>query len=102
MARWFSLARSSTWVLPRCQKGRVKIVKVLYFAEVKEILNMSNEYIDILEPKTVKEIRQLLNQYHPELMDKKFQIAVNEEFTKEDGIVQPDDIIALIPPVSGG
>ena len=21
MARWFSLARSSTWVLPRCQKG---------------------------------------------------------------------------------
>ncbi|EFU84000.1 hypothetical protein HMPREF0790_1320 [Staphylococcus lugdunensis M23590] len=46
-------------------------MKVLYFAEVKEILNMSNEYIDILEPKTVKEIRQLLNQYHPELMDKK-------------------------------
>ncbi|MCH8647403.1 molybdopterin converting factor subunit 1 [Staphylococcus lugdunensis] len=77
-------------------------MKVLYFAEVKEILNMSNEYIDILEPKTVKEIRQLLNQYHPELMDKKFQIAVNEEFTKEDGIVQPNDIIALIPPVSGG
>ena len=77
-------------------------MKVLYFAEVKEILNMSKEYIDILEPKTVKEIRQLLNQYHPELMDKKFQISVNEEFTKEDGIVQPDDIIALIPPVSGG
>lgn len=64
-------------------KRRVKIVKVLYFAEVKEILNMSNEYIDILEPKTVKEIRQLLNQYHPELMDKNSKLQSMKNLRKK-------------------
>ena len=69
--------------ITKMPKGRVKIVKVLYFAEVKEILNMSNEYIDILEPKTVKEIRQLLNQYHPELMDKNSKLQSMKNLRKK-------------------
>ena len=32
----------------------------------------------------------------------KFQIAVNEEFVRKDDIIQPQDTVALIPPVSGG
>ncbi|RIN30009.1 MoaD/ThiS family protein, partial [Staphylococcus succinus] len=39
---------------------------------------------------------------YPSISDKKFQVAVNEEFVKNDDIVRPNDIIALIPPVSGG
>ena len=49
---------------------------------------------------TVQEFEAYLFEQHPKL--KKFQVAVNEEFVRKDDIVQPQDTVALIPPVSGG
>ncbi|MDN5603599.1 MAG: MoaD/ThiS family protein, partial [Staphylococcus equorum] len=51
---------------------------------------------------TVDEFITDLFKRYPSISDKKFQIAVNEEFVKNDDIVQPNDTVALIPPVSGG
>ena len=51
---------------------------------------------------TVQEFEAHLFNQHPEIDDKKFQIAVNEEFVRKDDIIQPQDTVALIPPVSGG
>lgn len=77
-------------------------MKVLYFAELKEILNQSAEEFNIYKDITVEDFEVFLFQQHPELSSKTFQIALNEEFAKKDDIVQPHDTIALIPPVSGG
>lgn len=77
-------------------------MKVLYFAELKEMLNQSSEEIVTQNEMTVQEFEVYLFERHPEISNKKFQVAVNEEFVKENDIIQPHDIVALIPPVSGG
>lgn len=77
-------------------------MKVLYFAELKEILNVQSEEININSEITVDVFKQTLIERHPQIAVKQFQIAVNEEFVQSDAIIQQNDIVALIPPVSGG
>ena len=77
-------------------------VKVLYFAEIKEILQTDSETIDINESINVDAFKQNLFERHPSIKSKKFQVAVNEEFVQDEDIIQPTDTVALIPPVSGG
>ena len=61
---------------------------------------------DIKEEIIVKQLKErlkeLLFERHPSIRDKKFQVAVNEEFVQLNDIVKQDDVVALIPPVSGG
>lgn len=84
------------------KQKRESKMKILYFAELKELLNRSTETIHLDTTLTVQEFESYLLKHHSELKSKKFQIAVNEEFVRQDDIVQPGDTIALIPPVSGG
>ena len=77
-------------------------MKVLYFAEIKEVLGKSSEDIDLSYDITVDEFVTDLSERYPNINNKKFQIAVNEEFVKGDDIVTSNDTVALIPPVSGG
>ncbi|MCI2899721.1 molybdopterin converting factor subunit 1 [Staphylococcus hominis] len=77
-------------------------MRVLYFAEIKEILEMNSEDIDLIEDITVETFKELLFERHPFIRDKKFQVAVNEEFVQLNDIVKQEDVVALIPPVSGG
>ncbi|PHK50232.1 molybdopterin converting factor subunit 1 [Staphylococcus edaphicus] len=77
-------------------------MRILYFAELKEILGMQSEIIDLSYDLTVDEfINDLFNRY-PQIKGKQFQIAVNEEFVKNNDVVCQNDTVALIPPVSGG
>ncbi|CQD26794.1 molybdopterin synthase (small subunit) [Staphylococcus capitis] len=95
------MARPPKGYPSRSEEGE-NIMKVLYFAELKEILNQSSEEIDTQKTMTVQEFEAYLFEQHPEIESKKFQVAVNEEFVRKDDIVQPQDTVALIPPVSGG
>nr|WP_256089985.1 MoaD/ThiS family protein [Staphylococcus aureus] len=55
-------------------------MKVLYFAEIKDILQKAQEDI-VLEPAlTVQQFEDLLFERYPQINNKKFQVAVNEEF----------------------
>lgn len=77
-------------------------MKVLYFAHLKEILNIKEEQITLSKDLSVLEFKQYLNEQHPDLKDETYQIAVNEEFVQDTSVVSNEDIVALIPPVSGG
>ena len=33
---------------------------------------------------------------------KSYAVAVNEEYATDDVILKPNDVVAIIPPVSGG
>ncbi|MGW7997705.1 molybdopterin converting factor subunit 1 [Staphylococcus xylosus] len=77
-------------------------MKLLYFAEIKDILEKTSEEIDLSYDITVDEFLTDLFKRYPQIKDKQFQIAVNEEFVQYDDIVHPNDTVALIPPVSGG
>lgn len=77
-------------------------MKVLYFAELKELLNKTQEDMQMTDSMTVENFEQYLFEQYPQINNKKFQIAVNEEFVQKADVIQPNDTVALIPPVSGG
>lgn len=49
-------------------------MKVLYFAELKEILNQSSEEIDTQKTMTVQEFEAYLLEQHPEIENKNFKL----------------------------
>jgi len=56
-----------------------------------------------LHIRSVAELRNYLRSIYPELEKlNSLAIAVNEEYAPDDMSVRETDIIALIPPVSGG
>lgn len=77
-------------------------MKVLYFAEIKEILQKDNDQFQFENEITVEAFKQYLFEKYPQISEKKFQIALNEEFVPSHEVIQPSDVVALIPPVSGG
>jgi molybdopterin synthase sulfur carrier subunit len=81
-------------------------VRVLYFASLRENLNIANEVIS--EPvASVSELLDLLAQ-RGQLWDQqlrqnnRLQIAVNQSLAKRDTTLTVNDEVALFPPVTGG
>ncbi|MBH9581668.1 molybdopterin converting factor subunit 1 [Staphylococcus felis] len=77
-------------------------MKILYFAELKELVNRTEDAFPFDYEISVEQLKQHLYSTYPVIQGKKFQVAVNEEFVRDNDTVKPNDIVALIPPVSGG
>jgi len=75
--------------------------KLLFFAGLKEIVNSDKLELD-MAGKTVKEVKAELTQQYGDLRLESVMTAINEEFAFEDDIIEKNDVIAFIPPVSGG
>ena len=77
-------------------------MKVLLFAGLKQ--KVGSEYIDlpIEETLDVMSLRQSIETAAPSLNGEVYMVAVNENFVRADYQVQLGDVVALIPPVSGG
>lgn len=78
------------------------MMKVLLFAELEEKAGQREIEYDF-EEITVKELRDRLQIDFPQLegMDRAMA-ALNEEYAEDDTPVHKDDLLAFIPPVSGG
>ena len=80
---------------------------IKYFAWLKNITNVEEEVINnnnIVDVETLKKF--LLNKY-PKLdkfmnQDNVVRVAINLEYTTSNDKINPNDEIALFPPVSGG
>lgn len=57
-------------------------MKILYFAEIKDILQKAQEDIVLEQALTVQQFEDLLFERYPQINNKKFQVAVNEEFVQ--------------------
>jgi len=77
------------------------MIKVLLFAHLKDALGKEEVSIDAagLTIAAVKE--KLISDFKLEGLDA-VMAAVNEEFADEETVVIDGDIVAFIPPVSGG
>ncbi|MFD1708683.1 molybdopterin converting factor subunit 1 [Siminovitchia sediminis] len=74
---------------------------MMLFAQLKEDVGKSSLEVEAAG-KTVAELRELLeNDTSLGSLDG-IMVAVNEEFSKDDRVIKKGDVIALIPPVSGG
>jgi sulfur-carrier protein len=77
-------------------------VKVLFFAHLKEILKRSEQAIELEEGTTVETASRQLLEGREGLANIPFAFAVNEKFVNAQYTLKDQDVLALLPPVSGG
>jgi molybdopterin converting factor subunit 1 len=78
-------------------------VSVLFFGITKDLIGKRNIFLELPGIITVAEFKRMLQERHPELLDiSSLAIAVNSTYAFDADLIQANDEIALIPPVSGG
>ena len=77
---------------------------LLYFAQAKRVTGTPSETLAAPTPLTTDQLLAEILRLHPDLalLHPVIRLARNGEFASADTVFQPDDEIALIPPVSGG
>jgi molybdopterin converting factor subunit 1 len=84
--------------------GAPATVSVLYFAALRDLSGASEESVAIAAPCSVAALLAALENRHTALRGRleSVRVAVNEEFTELSTALRGGEIVALIPPVSGG
>ncbi|MBN8207205.1 MoaD/ThiS family protein [Bacillus sp. NTK071] len=77
------------------------MITVLFFAGQQELigedkLERNESHIKI------SDLKAKLMQEYPKLSLQNTMTAINEEYAEDERIVEDNDIVAFIPPVSGG
>ena len=73
-------------------------IKVVSFGQIAEITG--KEFV--MEAADLDSLKLFLIQKFPELSDRKFAFAVNKKLVQENIILNQKDVVALMPPYSGG
>lgn len=77
------------------------MIEVLFFAELRDQAGRDRLEIDASNLTVRELIDNHLKAYDLLTIDKAM-IAVNEEYANEDKLLKAGDVLAFIPPVSGG
>ena len=79
-------------------------IEILYFAAAREAAGVPTELLDVAEGATVEVLRAALDARHPGLVpvSRTARFAVGERFAPASHRLEPGDVVAVIPPVSGG
>ncbi len=78
-------------------------IHLLFFGITTDLLGTSSLGIETSADATISSLKvQLLTNY-PQLENiNSYAIAVNEEYATDKTLLKENDVIAIIPPVSGG
>ena len=84
--------------------GETVTLVVYYFAALRELLGSTEERIELAEPANVADLARALTERHPQLGPHlgSVRFAVNETFVDNAAPLASGDVVALIPPVTGG
>lgn len=77
------------------------MIQVYYFAGLRDVAGKAEETVD-REKWTVQELLDWVEEAYPAFRNKAVFVAVNEEYASREDDIHSGDIVALIPPVSGG
>jgi molybdopterin converting factor small subunit len=79
-------------------------VRILYFAQARLTTGRSEEAFSSSEPMTAEAFWKLLTHKHPSLLplQPSCRIAKNGSFLQPGQKLDPQDEVAVLPPVSGG
>lgn len=79
-------------------------VRVLFFGILKDLAGKSTESLDLPEGAAVRDVLQHYVSPFPQMKAAlaSLAVAVNREYASPETRLQPDDEVALLPPVSGG
>lgn len=82
------------------------MIKVLFFAQLREQLQCGELSVDKFSGQTVAQLLEHLILLQPHwaefLANKKLLVAVNKTLVKVSHILQSGDEVAFFPPVTGG
>ncbi|MBK5968273.1 MULTISPECIES: molybdopterin converting factor subunit 1 [Thiorhodovibrio] len=83
------------------------MIRLLYFASLREALDCEGEDYALADPMTVAELRaQLAARGEPWSQAlapaQNILAAVNQTIAGPDSVIQPGDEVAFFPPVTGG
>ena len=73
-------------------------IKVRAFGQIAEYTD--KEFT--IGASSIKSLRSMLEQQHPQLAKLKYAIALNKKIVTDDADISENDEIALMPPYSGG
>ena len=78
-------------------------LKVLFFGISTDLIGAKSISFSILPNTTVSEFKILIQEKYPQLSQiNSYAIAINESYASNETVLKEDDIVAIIPPVSGG
>ncbi|HJA40751.1 MAG TPA: molybdopterin converting factor subunit 1 [Firmicutes bacterium] len=77
------------------------MVKILWFAHLSEAVGKRELEIEVAGM-TVAALKKQLQEQYPDLVLEHVLTAVNEEYVADDMVLDNGDVVAFIPPVSGG
>ncbi|HKJ06409.1 MAG TPA: molybdopterin converting factor subunit 1 [Flavobacteriaceae bacterium] len=78
-------------------------IEILFFGITADFVGKSKLEIKIPKNSTVADFKELIVTDYPNLKNiNEFAIAVNEDYAEDSVKLNPNDVVAIIPPVSGG
>lgn len=79
-------------------------VRVLFFGMLKELAGTSMDAIEVPEHASVRDVLDHYESQIPQLKGAlgSLALAVNQQYASPDTVLNPDDEVAMLPPVSGG
>lgn len=78
------------------------MIELLFFAQLQEEVGSKSLAIEANGLSISEIMKQFLAKYDIQPLLDEAMIAVNEEYAPKDTIVSEGDVVAFIPPVSGG
>ncbi len=79
-------------------------LSIKLFASIRQAMNSNEIKINIDNGITVLQMKQIIFETFPNLkkLNIPFFVAINHKYSKDSDVIDTNDEIALIPPVSGG
>lgn len=78
-------------------------IQVLLFGITSDLLKTTQLEIDVVVNCVILDFKILMKDRYPQLVQlPSYAIAVNERYATDDVILKENDVVAIIPPVSGG
>ena len=78
-------------------------IKLLLFGITTDLLKTSSLTFEATRSSSIKDLKTDLLAKYPQLKNiHSYAIAVNECYASNDLVLKENDVVALIPPVSGG
>lgn len=76
---------------------------ILLFGIAADIVGSNELTLDIAEDTTINSLKSTLTASYSGFKNvHQFAIAVNESYANDETLIKANDIVAIIPPVSGG
>lgn len=75
-------------------------IELISFGKISEII--SNQSVDVKGVTSTDELKAFLEKTFPELAVVKYKLALNKTLVQNNTNIKEQDVIAIMPPFSGG